>query len=251
MIAALLLLGCGADPAAGETSAPQQTLTVLAAASLTEAFADLERAFEALHPEVDVAIATAGSQALATQIRHGIQADVFASADALHADALAREGLVEAPRRFAGNALALVVSDRVAGPVTLETLPELDRLVVGGDEVPVGRYTRALFDAAQARYGDGWRSSVEARVVSREPSARLVAAKVAMGEADAAIVYATDAADAVPLPAELAPAIGCYHAPLTAATEPELARAWIALVESPEGQALLAARGFQAGARRP
>ncbi len=241
MIPALLLLACwgGAQPAA-----PQHTLTVLAAASLGDAFTELERRFEERHPDVDVVIATAGSQTLSTQIRHGIRADIFASADAEHAEALAREGLLEPPRRFAGNRLALLVADRVPGPIDLERLARLERLVLGGEEVPLGRYTQALLDTAALRYGAAWREAVEARVVSREPSARQVAAKVAMGEADAAIVYATDAEAALPLPAELSPMTACYQAPLTGAPEPELARAWIDLVASGEGQDLLAARGF-------
>lgn len=236
MIPALLLLACGAPP--------QRTLTVLAAASLSDAFTELEGRFEERHPGVDVVIASAGSQTLSTQIRYGIRADVFASADAEHAEALAREGLLEPPRRFAGNRLALLVADQVPGPVDLEGLTRLERLVLGGEEVPLGRYTRELLDAAELRYGAAWREAVEARVVSRELSARLVAAKVAMGEADAAIVYATEAGDALPLPAALSPETACYQAPLTGAPEPELARAWIDLVASGEGQELLAARGF-------
>ncbi len=247
------ITGCGA-PLAGETDAPpRRTLTVLAAASLTDAFSDLERTFEASHPDVDVVLSFAGSQALAAQIRHGIPADVFASADERHIAALAEEGLVDAPRRFAANRLVLALSERVAAEVTLETLPEVESLVVGGESVPAGRYTELLLDAAGERYGARWREAVEARVVSREPSVRLAAAKVSLGEADAAIVYATDlgaidGARAVALPPSLSPEATYLQAPLADPIDPELARAWIALVESPVGQSALAGRGFRSAA---
>lgn len=238
-----LLLACASAP-----SPAPRTLTVLAASSLTEAFGDLEADFEAAHAGVDVVLSFAGSQALATQVRHGVRADVVASADAAHAEALAAEGLVSTPRAFAGNALVLALAAE-APAVTLETLPEVGSLVLGAPEVPVGRYTDALLEAAAARYGAGWREAVEARVVSREGNVRLVLSKVALGEADAAVVYATDLAAGegvrgVELPAELAPRSRYLHAALVDAPAPTLAAAWLALVESPQGQARLAAHGF-------
>jgi len=246
------LTSCGAHPEPART----RPLTVLAAASLTDAFTDIERGFEAAHPDVDVTLSFAGSQALATQVRHGLAADVFASADARHIDALASEGLVLAPRSFAENTLVLAVSETFGGAVDLEHLPDVGSLVVGADEVPVGRYTKTLLDTAQARYGDAWRAGVEARIVSREPNVRLVLTKVAMGEADAAIVYATDVAAmsgarAVPLPEGLSPRSAYLEARLTAAPAPELADAWLAYVASPQGRAALSARGFLVGRAHP
>lgn len=232
---ALLLGGCGAPP---------RTLTVLAAASLTDAFADLERAFEAAHPGVDVVVSTGGSHTLATQVRHGLRADVLASADEAHLAALAADGLAEAHRPFATNVLVLAFAEGVDAS-GLDDLPRVERLVLGADEVPLGRYTRDLLDVAEGRLGAAWRAAVDARVVSREPNARIVAAKVALGEADAAIVYATDTGPAlrtIPLPD--APVAAYHHAPLADAPEPSLARTWTDFVESPEGRAVLAARGF-------
>jgi molybdate transport system substrate-binding protein len=239
----LALVGCGADPAA-------QELTVLAAASLTDVYGDLEAAFEAAHPGVEVTVSFAGSQTLATQIRHGIAADVFASADARHVEALASDGLVGAPRPFAANELVLAVSAADRSPVDLASLGEAERLVVGAPDVPVGRYTATLLDAAQARYGDVWREQVEARIVSREPSVRQVASKVALGEADAAVVYATDVASvrgvrAVALPPELAVRTEYFHARvLSASRARELATRWMAFVEGEAGQRALSRRGF-------
>lgn len=241
----LALTGCGSSPSPART----HTLTVLAAASLTDAFTDLERGFEAAHPDVDVTLSFAGSQALATQIRHGLTADVFASADAHHIDALASEGLALTPRPFAQNTLVLAVTTSTPAVVDLEHLGDVGSLVVGADEAPVGRYTQNLLQTAQIRYGDAWRAEVESRVVSREPNVRLVLTKVAMGEADAAIVYATDVAAmsgvrAVPLPEGMSPRSVYLDARLTASPSPELADTWLAYVASADGRAALAARGF-------
>ncbi|MEZ4238906.1 MAG: molybdate ABC transporter substrate-binding protein [Myxococcota bacterium] len=225
------------------------TLTVAAASSLTDAFGDLAARFEDEHPGVQVDVTFAGSQTLATQLRHGLPADVFASADPAHVDALRAEGLVADAAPFARNQLVLAVAAD-APPVDLAHLPDVARLVVGDDEVPVGRYTATLLDRAAARYGAAWREAVEARVRSREPNVRLVLAKLALGEADAAIVYATDAAGvagirAVALPADLAPEATYVQARVLAGPQPALAADWLALVAGP-GRELLTARGFAA-----
>lgn len=234
----LALAGCEAPP----------TLTVLAAASLGDAFADLERAFEAAHPGVDVVVSHAGSQALATQIRHGIRADVVASADLEHVATLAAEGLVATPRPFATNELVIAMPEGSQSALGLSELHTVHRLVLGDPEVPVGRYADALLDAAGEIHGQDWRAAVASRVVSREPNVRMVAAKVRLGEASAALVYATDVTEglrAVTLPSGLAPIPTYHHAVLTDAAVPELARAWVAFVESDDGRALLAAHGFK------
>lgn len=252
MSAVLLgLLGCLGEPVADAGQPERQTLTVLAASSLTDAFADLERVFEARHPQVDVVVSVAGSQTLATQVRHGLRADVLASADSHHIAELWSEGLASVPLAFAANELVLAVHEGVHVPAGLEQLPSLERLVVGADQVPVGRYTDALLDAAEGRYGSAWRASVEDRVVSREPNVRLVAAKVGLGEADAALVYATDVAATdglrpVELPEDLRPDVGCFHALVVGSASPQLALSWMDFVESAEGQQVLAARGFRA-----
>ncbi len=254
-LTALLILGCGSSSPATSDTTPQ-ALTILAAGSLTGAYTDISVAFEASHPDIEVTLSFAGSQALATQIRHGIGADVFASANAAHIDALAEEGLVGPSRPFASNAIVLAVPADRPGPADLEHLPDVESLVVGTPEVPVGHYTEQLLDAAQARYGDAWRAQVESRIVSREPSVRLVAAKLAMGETDAAMVYATDVVDvagleAVALPSDLAPAVTYHHALVTDTPSAELAEAWMAFVEGPRGQDALQGRGFTVASSRP
>ncbi len=233
----LLLLGCA--------SSESSELTVLAASSLTEAFGGLELAFEERHPELEVRLSFAGSQTLAMQVRHGLQADVMASADLAPLQALAQEDLVGPLRPFARNRLVLVVAEEL--PVQdLEDLRAVGSLVVGGPEVPVGVYTSALLDEAQRLYGDAWRADVEALIVSREPNVRLVAAKVELGEADAAFVYATDVRGlegmrVIPLP--MGPTVLYHHAALRT-EHPPLATAWLDFVEDEEGQAILLEQGF-------
>src|SRR5256885_7238015 len=169
-------------------------LTVFAASSLRDAFLELGRRFEAEHPGVAVSFNFAGSQELRTQTEPGARADVLASADGRHLRALAEAGLAEAPRSFARNEPVIVVpSGNPAAIHDLRDLPRAQRIVVGASDVPIGAYTLRIFEAASARYGHGFRSAVEARIASRELNVRQVLAKVRLGEADAAIVYRTDA----------------------------------------------------------
>lgn len=175
----LALLGC--TPA-------KQPLHVFAASSLTDAFARIEVAFEAAHPTVDLIVSTAGSQTLRMQIEQGAQADLFASANPDHADALVNQGLANQPQTFARNALALVVpADNPAQITQLSDLPRAQRVVLGDAAVPAGQYARQALNRAGI--------SDTVRVVSRESNVRLVLAKVVLGEADAALVYRTDARD--------------------------------------------------------
>ncbi len=244
VVSALLLLqGCGE----GARSTP--ALTVLAAASLSEVFSELEEAYEQAHSGVDVQVSLAGSQVLATQVRYGIAADVFASANPQHVEDLIAEGLLEDGRVFASNALVLALSDAWEGSGELKNLTEVGSLVLGTPESPIGRYTERFLEAAGGVYGGDWLEAVRSRVVSRESNVRLVAAKVILGEADAAIVYATDclgqeAMRCVSLPEELAPRVSYHQARLVHGTEPDRARAWMEFVESRAGLEVLQRFGF-------
>jgi molybdate transport system substrate-binding protein len=239
----LLLAGCRADPA-------PRALTVFAASSLTEAFDDLAGRFEAAHPEVDVRVSYAGSQVLATQLEHGAAADVFASADVEHIDALVRSGVVTERAPFASNELVAVFPAASRGPRALAELPEAERIVLGDARVPVGRYTERFLARADGVFGAGYREAVLRHVVSREPNVRLVLGKVTLGEADAALVYRTDARAAgdavrvVELPPEASVRAELFAGPLRRAASPELARAFLALLHGPEGRRALSSRGF-------
>jgi molybdate transport system substrate-binding protein len=235
---ALLLVAC--------SSQDEQPLVVFAASSLADAFAELERDFEAEHPDVDVAISTAGSQALRVQIEQGAAADVFASANVEHIEALHAANLVEAPVAFAAGALVVAVpDDNPAGIETFADLPHARRIVLGGETVPVGAYTQKLLE----RTGEDFAGRVLARVVSREPNVRLVVAKVELGEADAAIVYRSDVraqsrAKAIAIPHALQPAIDYLVAPVGRSAQPQLAQAFLDHLASERGRATLTRHGF-------
>lgn len=243
----------GADPSRAQApEAPEErVLLVFAAASLREVFGALEARFEAEHPGVEVTLQLAGTQELRAQIEAGAPADVLASADVASMDALAAAGRVESPTIFAYNVPVLVVSREAGDRVrTFEELPRAERIVVGAPEVPIGRYTARIFEAADARFGEGFAARVERRIVSREPNVRQVLAKVALGEADAGIVYRTDVlgtrsdVTVLMIPPGLAPEVAYPIARVRGAAHPHLAQAWIALVAGPQGRAVLADAGF-------
>jgi molybdate transport system substrate-binding protein len=249
-VVSLLLALPGRARTDGGRSA-ERTFTVFAAASLRDVFTTLGTTFERAHPGVTVRFNFAGSQDLRTQLEHGAPADVFASADTRQM-ALARSaGLVEPPLPFATNAPVIVVPGDAPGKVrTLEDLTTAKRLVVGAPEVPIGAYTAQILQRAAARFGAEFPARVEARVVSRELNVRQVLTKVMLGEADAGIVYRTDARSAgervrvVEIPPELNVIAEYPIAPVTRSRQQELARQWIALVTGPEGQAVLGRAGF-------
>jgi molybdate transport system substrate-binding protein len=230
---------------------PQHDVTVFAAASLREAFTELARTLERTHPEAHVVLSFAGSQTLRAQIEQGAPADVFASADERHMNALVAAHRVREPRVFVNNELVVIVARSKASTLrTLADLPTAERLVLGAPEVPVGAYTAQMLDKARQVLGADYRARVEARVVSREPDVRQVLAKVALGEADAGIVYRTDALTAgdqvsvVSIPTEYS-LVARYPIAVTADTKaPALAQAFVDLVVSSEGARVLKQRGF-------
>jgi len=227
-------------------------LTVFAASSLRDAFQDLGRVFEQQHPGSSLSFNFAGSQELRTQVEHGARADVLASADPRTLRTLVDAGLALEPQVFARNEPVIVVpAGNPAGIHSLADLPRARRLVVGAPEVPIGAYTVRILEAASRRYGPGFGAAVEARIASRELNVRQVLAKVALGEADAAIVYRTDvlasrgAAEIISIPPELNVVAEYPIAVLREAPRPGLARAFFELVLSPAGKAVLAGHGFQ------
>lgn len=237
--------GCG-----GAETPERATLSVYAASSLTDAFGELEPVFERAHPGVDVAVTYAGSQVLRLQIEQGAVADVFVSANEEHMQALEAAGLVEESRVFVHNELVIIVPpDNPAGIESLSDLAEASRIVLGTVNVPVGEYARQVLRLAAPTHGEGFEAMVLSRVVSEESNVRLARAKIELGEADAAIVYRTDAgpSDRVRIVEILREVnvIADYPIGVLERTEVrELAEAWIELVTSPEGQAVLARHGF-------
>lgn len=235
----LALCGCHDRPA----------LTVYAASSLTDAFTAIGDDFQAQHPEVEVEFNFAGSQALRTQIEHGAPADVFVSANPEHAAALHDAGLVGEPMSLVHNELAMIVPTD-SDLRSFSDLRDAERIVVGAPQVPVGRYTQAMLARAGDELGDAFVNSVHHAVASRESNVRLVLARVAMGEADAAVVYRTDAVAAndqvrtIEIPTSLNVAATYRIASTTHSNPAGLADAWIAFTRGDEATATLRSHGF-------
>jgi molybdate transport system substrate-binding protein len=226
-------------------------LTVFAATSLKDAFGKLAETFEHEHPGVKVRFNFAGSPELRTQLEHGAPADVFASADTRQMDGARAAGVVDPPKSFATNIPVIVVPADNPGKVrSLADLATVKRLVIGTPGVPIGAYTLQILDRARATLGADFPAKVQARVVSRELNVRQVLAKVSLGEADAGIVYRTDArcggdkVRVVEIPPDINVTAEYPIATVTRAPQPELARQWVALVTGPVGQAALAEAGF-------
>ncbi len=245
----LLAAGCRPAPAASPR------LDVFAAASLGGAFGALGARFEADHPGLSVSLNLAGSNQLAQQLADGAPADVFASAAPEQMAAAVAAGRVAegAVQPFATNRLVVVYP--AANPAGLATLADLARpglrLVLAAPEVPAGRYALEFLDRAaqDPAYGPEYRARVLANVVSYEQNVRAAFGKAALGEADAAIVYGSDAAGAadvgqLTIPAALNVVATYPIAPITNSSQPKLAQAFIDFVLSDEGQAVLASYGF-------
>lgn len=238
-----------------QQSAPdgRQSLLIHAASSLTDAFHEMKLEFERVHPMTDVLLAFSGSQVLRVQIEQGASADVLAMANQLHTEALVEAGLIGKPQVFAHNELALIVpSDNPSGIESFADLPRATRLVLGTDQVPVGLYTHQMLLKSDADQEDQFLDRVLDGVVSRESNTRLVRAKVELGEADAAIVYRTDALGSVrvrsiPIPAEMNVRAQYFISGLSASERQQSIRDWISFILSDAGQAILKRHGFVEG----
>ena len=242
-------------PVPSTATAAPRTLTVFAAASLTGSFGEIGKAFEAANPSVTVTFNFAGSQVLNTQITQGASVDVFASANHTYMDSLVTANLVAqgAPKDFVTNVLEVILPAN--NPANLQTLLDLVKpglkIVLGDKSVPAGSYALQILDSMSkdATFGADFKTKVLANVVSYETDVKLVVAKVQLSEADAGIVYITDAIAAPTLKTIVIPTnfnvIAKYPiAALTNAPQPDLAAAFVAYVLSADGQATMKKWGF-------
>ncbi len=246
VVFAVGLAACGtADGGGGDgAGSPSGTVTVFAAASLTEVFTDLGARLEADHRGLEVRFNFAGSSALATQIGQGAPADVFASANAGQMAVVTDAGLADGdPEVFASNVLEIAVP--AGNPAGVTGLDDFAReelaLAVCAPEVPCGSAAEDVFAAA----------GVTAVPDTQEEDVRAALTKVELGEVDAALVYATDVAaaggavDGIPFP-EAEDAVNDYPVcVLDAAPNRAAAQAFVDLVLSDEGRAALADAGFR------
>ena len=235
----------------------KRELSVFAAASLTESFTELGKAFEAAHPGVIVSFSFAASNQLRTQIAHGAKADVFASANTKEMVSAVNFKSVnaDAVQTFARNRLVVIVPKSNPGKVA--TLADLAKpglkLIVADAAVPVGQYALDMIDklAADEKYGAAFKAGAIKNIVSQEDSVKAVVAKVRLGAADAGVAYVSDVTpaaakeiSAIDVPDAFNQSATYPIAPLAKAPHPQLAREFVALVVSDEGQTVLAKYGF-------
>jgi molybdate transport system substrate-binding protein len=225
-----------ADTGSTDKGAASAPINVYAAASLTEVLPAIDPS-----PQYNFA----GSDELATQIREGAPADVYAAASSKYPQELFDEGLVEEPVTFASNRLVLIVpKDNPAGIEDVNDVTKKGtKLVIAAEGVPVGDYTREVLDSL------GLDKALD-NVVSEEDDVKGVVGKVALGEADAGFAYATDAAVAaddvivIELPEGSQPPIEYQIAVVSSSENEEAARAFVDEVLGPDGQAQLEGAGF-------
>jgi molybdate transport system substrate-binding protein len=247
------------------------SLTVYAASSLTEAFTEISAAFEEKHPGLSVTLNFAGSQQLRTQLQHGAKADVFATADPNQMEvAIASNLILGLPTNFASNRVVVIVplerklekhADDPINDKTDDSVKNLHdlahkgiKLVIALPEVPIGRYGRIVLEKMEADplFGRGYAELVLANIVSQEFNVRHVVQKVALGEADAGIVYWTDATAAplsiklkmIPIPDRLNVIASYSVAQLKETQQPELSDAFIKFVQSEPSQQILRTHRF-------
>lgn len=190
----IVAFGQCVSPTSAQTN---KTLTVFAAASLTDAFKEIKTAFEQATPGVTITYSFGASNTLATQLAQGAPADLFASANVAQMNAaIAAKRIAGEPRIFARNRLVLIIpTDNPAKIMTLKDLikPRV-KIVIAAKGVPVRDYTDVMLGklGKMPEYGVDYSVEFMKNVVSEEPNVRQVAAKIALGEADAAFVYRSD-----------------------------------------------------------
>jgi molybdate transport system substrate-binding protein len=243
ILALLVLVSCGSvggNAAAAVT--PATSLTVFAAASLQPPFDQVAKQLKT-RSNVTTTFNYSGTQTLTAQITQGAPADVFASADAAHMTTLQNAGLISgAPQLFAHNRLEIAVEK--GNPKSIHSLADLAKpglvVVLADPSVPAGKYAQQ----ALAKAG------VTVHPASLETQVTGVLTKVALGEADAGIVYVSDIVtsgkvDGVAIPDGQNVIADYPIALLAGAKNKSAANAFIAYVLSPQGQAILVAAGFE------
>src|SRR5215218_3115273 len=254
VVAALLPVLCGCGGTGGSEGGGESALTVYAASSLTDAFGELKANFEEENSGTEVRLNFAGSSALLTQLEQGAPADVFASADEVKMGDAVRDSLAHAPQTFARNRLLVIVP--AGNPAGIASYPDLARpgitLVLAQDEVPVAQYAKESLTKANAVYARDFSERVLSNVASREADVKAAANRVAVGDADATVVYTSDATpdlrervEVIEIPEELNVVVSNPIAPTENAQSLELAQGWVDLVLSDEGQRVMEKWGFE------
>lgn len=253
LIPLLTLNACGQN---NDSNKGDKTLTIFAAASLTDAFEEIAEKYESENSDVQIELNFAGSSTLAAQIIEGAPADIFASANLQQMEVIQDSGDISTePIIFATNRLIVIVP--ADNPADIQSLQDLANnevlLVVAAQSVPVREYTDLMLDrlAANDDYGASYRQAVLNNIVSEESNVRQISAKVALGEADAGIVYASDVtpdiADKVltiPIPDEYNTIATYPIAIISHSDQSQLAQDFVDFVLSDTGQDTLAKWNF-------
>ena len=231
------------------------SVTIYAATSLTDVFEAVGDAFAQAYPDAEVLLNFANSATLAAQIAAGAPADVFASANELQMKNAVDSGRVTAEEVeiFAHNRLIVIVP--VDNPAAIQSPSDLAGegvlLVLAAPGTPIRAYTDAMLASYSAEYGEEFSESLRRNLVSEESNVRQVVARVALGEADAGVVYQSDALGDVAARLNTIPIDGRHNqlasypiALLNDAGAPALARAFIGFIHSASAQPILAEHGF-------
>jgi molybdate transport system substrate-binding protein len=241
--------GCGSSSGGSGSSSsaaagPTGTITVLAAASLTEAFTTLGHQFEAAHPGTKVVFSFGPSSGLAAQVTQGAPADVFASASQKNMDQVTSAGAASAPTVFVKNTMEIAVPP--ANPARITGLASLAnksvKVALCQAQVPCGTVAKTVFDNAK----------VKVTPVTEEADVKSVLSKVTLGEVDAGVVYVTDVRAAgakvkgIEIPADVNASTSYPIAALTKAPNAAGAKAFVDFVLSAAGAAVLTQDGFLA-----
>lgn len=245
--AATLLSGCGSGSSGGAKTAPSAgpsgSITVFAAASLTESFTTLGKQFEASHPGTKITFSFGASSTLAAQISQGAPADVFASASPKNMDQVVAAKAASNPAVFARNVPQIAVP--AGNPARITSVADLAapgvKVAVCASTVPIGALSEQIFAKA----------GVTVKPATIEADIKAVVTKVKLGEVDAGIVFVTDVRAAgakvkgISIPANLNGTTTYPIAPLAAARNTALAQAFVDYVLSGDGAAVLTAAGFE------
>jgi molybdate transport system substrate-binding protein len=247
VIAATVLVGVGGTTTVAEAQKKAKlsgSITVAEAASLTDAFAEIKTKFEKQNKGTTINLNPGASSALVTQIEGGAPADVFASADLTNMDKLVTSGNVKAaPQTFARNQMEIVTKPgNPKGVKSVADLPNVGVVALCGANVPCGVYATNILNKAKV--------TIPESSITRGADVKTTLAAVTQGDAQAGIVYVTDAkaagstATGVEIP-EDQNVIAVYPiAPIAGTSNPKLANAFISYVLSPAGQKILAKFGF-------
>jgi molybdate transport system substrate-binding protein len=267
LVLVIVLAGCGSsgsnsaggDGGSGGVGGEQGgTLTILAASSLTDAFAELGNIFEQQYPGTTVKTSLGASSELLAQIQQGAPADVFASAAQEEMNIAVKDGLVAGkPQIFVKNREFIMVPED--NPANIKSLEDLSKpnikLVLAAKDVPAADYALEILGTANKVYGSGFKREVLSNVVSREADVRASVNRVVVGDADATFGYKSDytpdirdKVKIITIPPNLNIIATYPIAVLEDAKEPGLAKKWVDLVTSKEGQKVLEQWNFEPAA---